>query len=195
MRPLLIALLLLGAISFSAQAQSFENATVEREEYAVYSAMISAIYAGERGSQLVISNPAGTPSFTGLKEKDIPFAIPGAPRVSPEVFEDFLLRNKTNRWLARRLDLDVKYVLVDIREIQKLDLRDLHFPWKDFSQKYPGANGFIKLSRVGLNPRMDEALVYASWTCGGLCGRGEFILLSRKDDVWKIVNQGIYIVS
>ena len=181
---------------FRANAQSIENATIERGEYAVYSATISAIYGNDGNAQFVISNPAGSPFFSGIKEKDIPFAIPAAPRVAHETLEDFLQRNKTNRWLERRLNLKTDYVIVDHEEIKKLlhDF-DAHNDWKDFNQKYPGAGGFISLSRVGLNSRLDEALVFASWTCGPLCGKGEFILLSRTDNGWTVVNRALYVVS
>jgi hypothetical protein len=181
---------------FGANAQPIESATIEREEYAVYSATISAIYGNGGSAQFIISNPAGSLFFSGLKEKDIPFAIPAAPRVAHETLEDFLQRNKTNRWLERRLNLRTDYVIVDHGEIKTLLHNfDVRNDWKDFNQKYPGAGGFISLSRVGLNSRLDEALVFASWTCGALCGKGEFVLLSRKDKVWKIANRALYIVS
>lgn len=191
-----VALSLVLADLVTAPAQSIENPTIEREEYAVYSATISQMFTNEQGTRFVIANPTGSPFFTSLKEKKIPFAIAGAPRVSNETFADFLQRNKTNRWLARKLNLDVDYALVDFREIKKLlhdfDGRD---DWTDFGRAYPGARGFIHLSRVGFNSRLDEALVFASWTCGNLCGKGEFILFSKKDNVWKIVNRALYVVS
>lgn len=82
-----------------------------------------------------------------------------------------------------------------IEEIKKLVNNFQPLPeWKEFSEKYRGAAGFVAVSRVGLNPPMDEALVYLSWQCGTLCGRGEAMLLSKPDGQWEIVNRSTVVV-
>src|SRR5712691_6579178 len=99
-------------------AQSVENATLEREEYAVYSAMIPEVYADEESGFMMITNPTSLWPHQ-ISKKDFQFFYP-APVVSQETLDDFLSRNKTNRWLTRKFDLKVAYVLVDFEEIKKL---------------------------------------------------------------------------
>jgi hypothetical protein len=194
-----VLLLLVGVYPATTNTQSHENASIEREEYAVYSATLSGIYPKPGATSLVVSNPAGTRrGLAGLKEKNSYFEIRGGPRISQDTFEDLLQRDTSNRWLERRFDVKTDYALVDFREIKRLfnDFAMSNDLSKEFKEKYPGAFGFISLSRVGFNARMDEAAVFASWTCGhSLCGEGEFILLSKQGGVWRIVNRAMLYIS
>lgn len=193
-----VLLLVVVACPHATNSQSIENATVEREEYAVYSAMLSELYPKQGATSLVISNPAGANRFlAGVTQKSIQFGIRGGPRVSQETFADLLQRDKSNRWLERRLDIKTDYALVDFREIKRLfnDFALSNDLSQEFKEKYPGAFGFISLSRVGFNARMDEAAVFVTWKCGhSLCGDGEFVLLS-KQGVWTIVNRAQLYIS
>jgi hypothetical protein len=176
-------------------AQSVESEAVAQEEYAVYSVALRTFYDdfNFHAPLWVIANPTVREIVT---KKDVQFAVPGAPIGSEETFADYSQRNKTNRWLERRFDLNFKYVTVDAREIKQL----LHDwtpigEWKGFKDKYPTADGFFQLSRVGLSARLDEALVYVSWSCGPLCGYGDLLLLSKKNSEWKVVNRARLWVS
>jgi len=194
-----VLLLLLVACPRPTSSRSIENAAVEREEYAVYSAMLSELYPKPGATSLVISNPAGANRFlASVTEKNIQFAIPGGPRVSQDTFADLLHRDKSNRWLERRLDVKTDYALVDFREIKRLfnDFAMSNDLSEEFKEKYPGAFGFISLSRVGFNARMDEAAVFVTWKCGhSLCGEGEFVLLLKHGRVWTIVNRSMLFQS
>jgi len=188
--------ILLGVLTnpLSSPAQSIESAAVAREEYAIYSVALKALDEEFQyhTPELVISNP--TIKGWALTKGSVQFVYPG-PTGAPETFADYLQRNKTNRWLERRLDLNFKYEIVGIEEIKKLVNNFQPLPeWKEFSEKYRGAAGFVAVSRVGLNPPMDEALVYLSWQCGTLCGRGEAMLLSKPDGQWEIVNRSTVVV-
>jgi len=186
-------LILTAAFSVTT-AQSVENPTVEREEYGVYSAMIPEVYADEESRLMVITNPTSRWSDQ-ISKKDFQFFYP-APVVSQQTLDDFLSRNKTNRWLTRKLDLKIDYVLVDYVEIKRLiRISDPRDDWKMFFKQYPAAHSFADLSRVGFDLQMNQALVRAGWRCPGLCGQWEFILLEKRDHVWKVVNRANRIVS
>lgn len=189
-----VLLLLVVACPRATNAQSIENAAIEREEYAVYSATLSALQEWFHPKQWVIANP--TLAYGEIQKKSVYFAIKGAPIASDETFEDYSKRNKSNRWLERRLDLKTEYVIVDFREIKKIfPLFDPNYPPKSFSEKYPGAGGFIRLSRAGFNSHLDEALVLATWSCGVLCGQGELLFFSKKNGVWTVVNRAMLFIS
>lgn len=179
------------------QAQRAESAGHEKEEYAVYSAVLRSVYDSveSRAPLQVIANPTFNERNL-VTRKYLQAAMPGAPAGSDETLEDYSERNKTNRWLNRRFDVNFKYIIVDVREIKPL----LHDwtpvgEWKGFKEKYPTAAGFIMLSRIGFNAPMDEALVFVSWSCGPLCGYGDFFLLGKKDDQWNIIYRGRLIIS
>ena len=185
------SLLLPILIAFTASlctAQSVENATIEREEYVVYSAMIPEVYAEDESRFMVITNPTSNWRHQ-IAKKDLQFRYP-APVVSQETLDDFLTRNKTNRWLTRDFDLKVDYVLTDYEAIGKLiGIPNPLDDWKNFFKQYPAAHGFIHFSRVGFDQQMHQALVRAGWRCPGLCGHWEFILLEKSNQGWKVVNQ------
>ena len=142
---------------------------------------------------MVIANP--TRRYTPkISQKDFYFRYP-SPVVSKETLDDFLQRNKTNRWLTRKFQLDFAYIIADGAEIHRLIGTNPLSEWKDFFKQYPASHGFFNLSRVGFNESMDQALVYSGWSCQGLCGQWEFTLLARKDGVWTVVNTANRVVS
>lgn len=188
------ALVLNGSVT--AGAQSIENATIEQEEYAVYSATIPG-YAYEETGTIVIANPTSN-SAEPIKLKDLQFFVfAPAPVLSQKTLDDFFQRNKSNRWLTPKLEMNRKYVLADFREIKKLasDFSAKDQEWKAFFKEYPASHGFVNLSRAGFNRQMDQALVYVGWNCPGLCGHWSFILLSKKDGAWKVVAEANRMVS
>ncbi|HYW72740.1 MAG TPA: hypothetical protein VE961_17075 [Pyrinomonadaceae bacterium] len=197
---LLFALLLFTIASNGATAQRPENDAREREEYAVYSAIV-ADHTPVDGGTIIIANP------TSLNRKpprmnDLEFS-PGTPALSAETYEDFVIRNHTNRWLTPNFQMKRKYEVVDYREIVRLtDMGQrntaaggLMEEWKDFFKVYPSSRVFVSLSRVGFNEQMDQALVHFGWRCPGLCGQWCYYLLAKKDGVWKVVGEANCVVS
>jgi hypothetical protein len=204
LRKLLLHSLLVVASASAANAQSIENATIEREEYAIYSAMIED-YVYEERSAMVIANPTFAWSAP-FKPKDLQFRstnlrelLPSAtpPVVSQETVDDFLQRNKGNRWLTRKLEINRKYTLADFREIKKLvNWSDpTEQAWTPFRKEYPESYGFVSLSRVGFNRTMDEALVHIGWRCPSLCGHSSFLMLVKKDGIWQVVAEANRVIS
>src|SRR5437016_4214550 len=123
---------------FRANAQPIENATIEREEYAVYSAIIPETYHNEEGGILIIANPTWHYS-DHITKKDFQFFYP-SPIVSQETLDDFVQRNKTNRWLERKFQLDFAYVIADFSDIKRLIDKPLG-DWQDFFKVYPASHG------------------------------------------------------
>jgi len=186
--------IVIAATACLCPAQSVENTAIQREEYIVYSAMIPEEYAEFESRFMLITNSTSLWAHQ-IAKKDFQFLYP-APVVSQETLDDFLLRNKTNRWLTRKFDLHVEYVLNDYEEIKRLiGFSNPLDDWKDFFKQYPAAHGFIHFSRVGFNQHLNQALVYAGWRCPGLCGQWEFILLEKSNHVWKVINRANRIVS
>src|SRR6185369_7133277 len=155
---LFVAALGLMFVASAATAQRPEIAAHEREEYAVYSALITTLYLRSDRRLMVIANPAccgGSAVSRGYSRYPYQESAP----VSQEVFEDFRSRNADHLILERKFKLAIPYVIAERAALVNL----VSGPENDFSSfhaKYPGAQGFSTLSRVGFNKDMDEAFVF-----------------------------------
>lgn len=64
-----------------------------------------------------------------------------------------------------------------------------------FYELFPGADGILALSHVGLNHDMTEALVSSSLFCSGLCGNGQTHVLRKRWGNWVVVTSDVDWVS
>lgn len=67
--------------------------------------------------------------------------------------------------------------------------------WDDFYREYPGSIGYLKLSSPGLSRDGSKAVVYAHHHCGGLCGTGRILHLSRTETGWSITSERMLWIS
>ena len=58
--------------------------------------------------------------------------------------------------------------------------------WLAFRKHYPGAWGYMELSRIGFNPEHTQALVYSAHLCGTDCSSGDVWFLTRAGENWII---------
>lgn len=60
--------------------------------------------------------------------------------------------------------------------------------WAEFNRRYPKQRGFLGLSPVAFSADSLDALVYYEYNCGGRCGRGATVWLSRSTaaDRWRV---------
>jgi hypothetical protein len=56
-----------------------------------------------------------------------------------------------------------------------------------------GSASFFVFSAIGFDAAGDQALVYASYGCGDLCGVGKVYLLEREADGWRIQNVALLV--
>jgi hypothetical protein len=114
-------------------------------------------------------------------------AFQSLPELARETIDDFHAREKECHPLAKKLDLPIKYVLVGSKELKPLFPEgEIDRGWSRFYAKYPGSSGVIGFSNPGFNRAYTQAVVSTSRGCGGLCGAGYFILLTKDSGVWKI---------
>lgn len=60
--------------------------------------------------------------------------------------------------------------------------------WKSFKQLFPGATGIISFSHAGFDRKLDQAIVFASFVCGGFCAGGTIYVLRKVRGRWKVVS-------
>ncbi|HEX8748752.1 MAG TPA: hypothetical protein VF717_16385 [Pyrinomonadaceae bacterium] len=173
---------------------------IEDEEYAVYSALINEDLkesAGERqdpGERVLIINdsPSLWQGFMLDKSKNFFDELKNSsPDLQPETVNDLQVKsqNATSR-LEPKLSIKIKYILAKDEELDDLFKNNVMGGWEAFHKKYPKSSGFLVFSRVGFNSDKTQAVVYKGWSCGGLCGGGGYLLMTKKNGVWR-VSRGI----
>lgn len=66
--------------------------------------------------------------------------------------------------------------------------------WRRFYVRYPDSPGLVRLSRVGIDPASEQALVFVHHICGGRCGTGRYVLLARSGEAWEVIGEhGVFV--
>ena len=175
------------------------QAEASAEEYAVYSAVIENMFAGDRVTfdtqakikLLVIQNHTSTTGDNS--NQDDQYFRRMFPTLTEGVVKDYRARNNEPARLKDSFDLKVKHVLVDKQEIEKIFNGGGW--WEEFYKRYPDSGGLIIFSRAGFNAAMNQALVYIQHGCGGLCGTGHYVLLEKSVDGWRVVKRNMVWIS
>ena len=162
------------------------------DEYEVLSALLNETYLTGSYKSIVITNPTCCEVEDGYVrsgEWKIRYGDQLNP-VSLDTLDDYAARNKNSLSLENKFNLKTKYEIVPYAEVEKI------FPdgmpeegWKVFYSKYPEANGYIRLSRVGFNKARDQAIVKTGWMRGPLHGEGNYVLLGKQNGSWKVLKR------
>jgi len=176
------AIILLLTAPLGLKAQPADGAVREREEYAVYSALISQKFVTTETRLMVITDP------TCCQDDDLDtWRLKQLEPFSPETLQNFTEANKHTRHFEKLFTLSVPYRIVDYKDITDLfSSMLLAEAWKKFYGLYPQSNGYLRFSRVGFNKDLTEALVDTGWMRGALEGEGKWFLLSRVDGKWSV---------
>lgn len=176
-------------ISASRPAQGNESG-IQPEEYAVYAVIIKETGREEKNAdRLLVINEQPSPWISSIDDGQSNFyeeMKKDSPSLMAETVDDLRPKNKESFKFARNFNLDRQYVLLSGEENRTLFKPGVGDGWKSFREKYPKAGGIVTFSRVGFNADRTQALVYRGYQCGGLCGGGNYYLLSRKNGVWVI---------
>jgi hypothetical protein len=135
-----------------------------------------AMHKEESSSDSPWSDP---PWSDSLLLKSFIDSVPGLDR---EIFASFHRRNADSGSIETPLRLGVPYLWIT-RE-QLLAGRAVGHP-----EHLYGVDDhlIIGLSHVGFTRDYRWAILYRDYSCGALCGAGEFLLMERRgDDIWRI---------
>jgi len=108
-----------------------------------------------------------------------------APALAPETISDFWRANEAPGRLSEVLEWTApnRFQVVAEHEIEAM-LRNAE--WDGFYRRYPGSAGFLRFSRVGLDPSVTQALLYFEHRAGLLGGSGGYAVLERHAGSWQI---------
>jgi hypothetical protein len=107
------------------------------------------------------------------------------PEAEMQTIDNYLLVNKT-RQEVKVWNLGINYVIVRNSDLPGDRLESF---WEEFYKKYPNSSGLVFFSRVGFNERHDQAFVYVGRSCGGLCGSGDYVLLTKVNGQWVVTGE------
>jgi hypothetical protein len=179
-----------NSASASPPAQANESG-IQAEEYAVYTVLIKEIGREEKNAdRLLVIKEQPSPWISSIDDGKSDFyeeMKKDSPALLAETVNDLRAKNKESFKFTRNFDIDRQYVILSDEEFKTLfKAGGGGDGWKGFREKYPKATGITTFSRIGFNPDKTQALVYRGYQCGGLCGGGNYYLLSKKNGVWVI---------
>ena len=193
MAKLLILLALLSCAPISDHPKNVN------EEYEIYSTIIDSIFS-EPSTKLIVINDStildyyNGKNYINTKEYEIDslglltFLLHGINAPSrEEVYQDYIAKSTEKYKLdLEKIMFNIKTTALNRNDFTRFFDRGANNGWSYFYEKYPNSIGYLEFSRVSFNKIRDIALVYIENICGGLCGSGDYYLLEREKDKWKI---------
>ena len=156
----------------------------EAERYAAYSAVLTSMFVRDATKLLVVADKTAD-DFTSKDDKHWDYIKQGLAQISQDTIDDFKSKNGQSSTVEDKFALTTKVTLISKAEVDKFFGEGGGW-WKAFYEKYPGSPGLITFSNVGFNNDGTQALLYVGHGCGGLCGSGHYVLLSKNNGVWKV---------
>ena len=99
-----------------------------------------------------------------------------------ETLADFVAKNRERHPVQPDLDPEGRFVCLDDREFHRV-FRDGE-GWERFRRMFPGSDGTLRFSRVGLDRGVTQALIYAGQQFDWNVGSGGYRLISKIDGSW-----------
>lgn len=201
---------LLASLGVMGQTSSAEGAEATKAEYEVFSAYISEVFVGAVGTdrvgrqiaQIVIGNKTESDK-EDLRDLAEDHSLPPGgvekylrkevPSLRAATIRNFHRANEKQAQLAQHFDLPLPYQFVSAEMIGSI-VKDAG-SWPEYYKQYPGAQGYMLLSRVGFSPDGEQALFYVSNSCGGLCATNSYVVMEKQGATWRMLKEVVIIVS
>jgi hypothetical protein len=160
------------------------------EDYAVYQAIFDNSYRGSLLSiDSVASDEFAVPAYIDLGQSDRTENF--APDRETTAGFNYANREPISFDRSRLSRLPVILTSdAELREKVFTEGTPLREAWKKINGSL-----VVRVSRVGFNCNLSEALVYLSETCGELCGGGWLFLLRKVDGTWQVAGRSLRWIS
>lgn len=110
--------------------------------------------------------------------------------VRADTGRDFVQKYCTSGRLSETFHTDLPRAFADPETVY-MDALPFHRDGlKSFGEVFPGARGIIWFSYVGFDRKLDQAIVFATFSCDGLCGGSWIYVLRKRRGHWKVVSEG-----
>ncbi|PYX33870.1 MAG: hypothetical protein DMG80_04455 [Acidobacteria bacterium] len=172
------AALVILAIAFFLRLRPASRSATS-EQYAVYSAYFNSEINKSNGKYgrtnsfiLLIQQNSSTAHADPSRRQ---FVEAQAPMLEDETVASFLAQNVVSQKLERHFDLSEPYELMPEDELTRADSIDAP----------PAHPEYFRLSRVGFNKDLSQALFYTEHLCP-LCERGGYVVMERRWGRWRV---------
>jgi hypothetical protein len=186
MTAVISALFLADTIQVRSQ-QASNQSNISAEEYAIYATVIGKMPTGSQSKAklLVINGQTVSNTFAHVAGPDEEKRVKQefSSLISQETIDDYVAKNAKSHQLTKSFDFKLKYTLISKGKFTQI-FKNAGDAWSEFHRQFPDSDGFISLSRAGLAPTGNQALVYISYACRGLCGAGYYMLLVKNEQRW-----------
>jgi len=203
-RPILSAILTVLFVGYASGETPKDNRSeVSQSEYEIFSAFIEKSFVGKAGaervdfpvSQIIIADRTAFDETEIVEEmswKQVrQFLRKEVPSLKSATIDDFRQTNQSQAALQQQFSLPLPYQLVAESTFESIFHDDSGW-WPQFYVHYPGAQGFLTLSRVGFSSDGQQAMFYVANHCGGKCGSWSFVVAQKHGPKWSIVKEVVY---
>ena len=154
------------------------NGTIA-DEQEVLAACLAQLHLGERH---VVRSLTRGELQTPADERMISYLRENLEGLDEETLDDFLEKNREQHPIEPDLNPGGRLVCVGDEEFEYI-FRDAD-GWTRFRQEFPGSDGTLRFSRVGLDRGVTQAILYAGQQFDWEVGSGGFWLFSKLDGEW-----------
>ncbi len=169
-------------------APADEVAALAPEEYAVLGRVIAHGLNGTATAIVIASDSTGIGAVPVRKGEDLR-QYAAELGIAPDLFERWVARNRGRHGFTPSFtSLTIDCALMnDTERAAIFAANDAAGSWERFFTRYPGAPGFLRLSRPALDDAHQSALVYVEFHCGPECGSGRLVTVTRAPDgEWQV---------
>ena len=155
----------------------------DKDEYAVYEAVLKAKFQNNVGQTIVLNREVTGCSTIIDRETENQFSRD----TLEQLFSDCSAKKNGNfELLGNFLQTEQKIVLVPESELEKIFIPTCDAGWRRFYKKFPNSAGNASFSRVGFDSGRNFAVVNFGNQSACSVSKGEIVFLQRENDVWKV---------
>lgn len=164
------------------------------EEYKVYDVLINSIYVASDVKLIVIEDSTGVSTYREGLETTMVYIKRHFDALEQLTINNFIKKNVQRYRLGSWFCLKVKFTIITREEIKKIFWRGRG--WDEFYEIYPNSQGILRLSRVGLDNEVSQAVVYVGNQEHWLAGKGYYVFLVKDNkERWKVKDKVMIWVS
>jgi hypothetical protein len=202
-----IFLLLSALVCSGAPQTSVKNADKKTPEpsceltsndYATYTALTNQLGKPEdpeeawQGKEMLIADTTAAPR--DLKKEWGGWGSTSKASPSQERLGDLIIKAQSSCPVKPQFGDRRSYSMITRDELDRI-FKKGPGGWGAFYKRHPKAGGIWAFSRPGYNAAEDEAVLYVSHSCGGLCGTGHLYFLVKQNGQWTVKNRTMLWIS
>jgi len=164
------------------------------EEYKVYDVLINSMYVASDVKLIVIEDSTGVSTYRGGLETTMVYIKRHFDALEQLTINNFIKKNVQRYRLGSWFCLKVEFTIITRGEKNRIFRRGRG--WDEFYEIYPNSQGILRLSKVSLNNKVNQAVVYVGNREHWLGGKGYYVFLIKDNKGrWKVKDKVMIWVS